>query len=42
MDGYHDLLFNNGGVEYVIVPVLVLLAMSVVLFIVGIPRFKYE
>jgi ABC-2 type transport system permease protein len=42
MDGYHDLFFNNGGLEDVIVPVLVLLAMSVVLFIVGIPRFKYE
>jgi hypothetical protein len=42
MDGYHDLLFNNGGIEYVIVPVLVLLAAPVVLFIVAIPRFKFE
>ena len=42
MDGYHDLFFNNGGIEDVIVPVLVLLAASVVLFIVAIPRFKFE
>jgi len=42
MDGYHDLFFNNGGLADVTVPVLVLLAMSAVLFIVAIPRFKYE
>ncbi len=42
MDGYQALFFNNGGLEDVIVPVLVLLAASVVLFIVAIPRFKFE
>jgi ABC-2 type transport system permease protein len=42
MDGYHDLFFNNGGLEDVIVPVPVILSISAVLFIVAIPRFKFE
>ncbi len=42
IDGFNDLFFNNGGFEQVIVPVLVLLAASVMLFIVAFPRFKFE
>ena len=42
MDGYNDLFFNNGGMGDVLLPIAVLLAMSVVMFGLGITRFKYE
>jgi ABC-2 type transport system permease protein len=42
MDGFNALIFNSGGLEDVVVPMLVLLGLSAVLFIIGISRFKYE
>jgi hypothetical protein len=42
MDVIDDLFINNGGLENVIVPVLVLLVAAVMLFIIGISRFKFE
>ena len=42
MDGFNALFFNSGVLEDVIVPVLVLLGLSVMPFIIGFSRFRYE
>lgn len=42
MDGYTTLLFRNGDLGEVYVPILVLTGMSLVLFGLGIRRFKYD
>ncbi len=42
MDGYTDLMFRSGNLSDVMLPLLVLLAMSVVFFAYGIRRFSYQ
>lgn len=42
MDGYTVLLFQNGNLGEVYVPILVLTGMSLVLFGLGVRRFKYD
>ena len=42
MDGFHDLIWYNGGFSDVLPEIGVLLAAAVVLFAIGIRRFKYE
>jgi ABC-2 type transport system permease protein len=42
MDGYTALLFRNGTMNDVAVPILVLFGMSLALFGLGIWRFKYD
>ena len=42
MDGYRSLLFYNGDLSTVIVPVLVLLGMAAVFFLFGVVRFKFD
>ena len=42
MDGFHALLFQNGTLVDVIVPVFVLLVLASAFFIIGIRRFRYE
>lgn len=42
MDGYNALIFQNGGVGDVIVPVAVLLAMAAVCFAIGVRRFRFD
>jgi ABC-2 type transport system permease protein len=42
MDGFNSLIFENGSLGTVIIPILVLLAMSAVFFAFGVTRFKYE
>jgi ABC-2 type transport system permease protein len=41
MDGFRSLLFQNGNLSTVMVPVLVLLGMTVVFFVYGVARFKF-
>lgn len=42
MDAFHELIFYGGGLPDVVVPVAVLLAMTVVLFVIALPRFRYD
>lgn len=42
MDGFNQLAFFQGGLGDVLLPVGVLLAMSVVFFVIAVSRFKYE
>jgi ABC-2 type transport system permease protein len=42
MDSYTSLMFRNGDLQDVLVPLLVLAGMSAVFFAVGIKRFRYE
>jgi len=42
MDSYTSLMFRNGDLQDVLVPLLVLACMSAVFFAVGIKRFRYE
>jgi ABC-2 type transport system permease protein len=42
MDSYTSLMFRNGDLQDVLVPLLVLAGMSAALFAVGIKRFRYE
>src|SRR5690606_30860692 len=42
MDSYRSLLFYDGSLSTVIVPVLVLLGMAVVFFLFGVARFKFD
>ena len=42
MDGFRSLVYFNGGIADVLLPVGVLLAASVVLFAIGVRGFKYE
>ena len=42
MDGFHDLIWFNGGFGDVLPEIGVLLAAAAVLFVVGIRSFKYE
>ena len=42
MEGFNSLIFNGGDLSTVIVPALVLLAMTVVFFALGIMGFSYE
>ncbi len=42
MDGFHDLIWFNGGFGDVLPEIGVLLAAAAVLFIIGIRSFKYE
>ncbi len=42
MDGFNEILFYGGGIAEIIVPVAVLLAMSGVLFVVGVMNFEIE
>ena len=41
MDGFRSVIFFGGGLGTVIVPLLVLLAMAVVFFAIGVARFKF-
>lgn len=41
MDGFRSVIFFGGGLGTVIVPLLVLLAMAVVFFAIGVRRFKF-
>jgi ABC-2 type transport system permease protein len=41
MDGFHSLMFYNGDLSTVLVPIGVLLGITVASFGVGIWRFKY-
>ena len=42
MDSYTSLMFRNGNLQDVLVPLLVLAGMSAALFAFGIGRFRYE
>lgn len=42
MDGFHDLIWFNGGFADVLPEIGVLLAAAAVLFIIGVRSFKYE
>lgn len=42
MDSYRSLLFYDGSLSTVIMPVLVLLGMAVVFFLFGVARFKFD
>jgi ABC-2 type transport system permease protein len=42
MDGFNQLAFFQGGLGDVLLPIGVLLAMSVVFFVIAVSRFKYE
>lgn len=42
MDGYNSLIFENGDISTVLLPVLVLLAIGLVCFGIGIWRFRYD
>ncbi|MBK8022525.1 MAG: ABC transporter permease [Chloroflexi bacterium] len=41
MDAYREIIFYGGGLGDVIVPIVVLLAATVVLFAVGVTRFRF-
>jgi ABC-2 type transport system permease protein len=41
MDGFRSIIFFGGGLGTVIMPLLVLLAMAVVFFAIGVRRFKF-
>lgn len=42
MDGFRSVIFNGGGLPDVVVPVGVLLALTAVMFLIAVRRFKYE
>lgn len=42
MDGYTELMFRNGTLEDVGISIVVLLGLALVLFVVGIRRFRYQ
>jgi ABC-2 type transport system permease protein len=42
MDGFHSLIFFDGSLSTVIVPILALLALAVVFFVYGVMRFKFD
>ncbi len=42
MDGFNTLIFHGGGLGAVLLPVGVLIAAAVVLFAIGVARFRYE
>jgi ABC-type multidrug transport system permease subunit len=42
MDAFHQLLFYNGGLGDILLPVGVLVAITAVLFGVGILTFRYD
>ena len=42
MDGFNALVYHNGGLGAVLVPVVVLLAAAAALFAFGVSRFQYE
>ncbi|HEY4666249.1 MAG TPA: ABC transporter permease, partial [Anaerolineales bacterium] len=42
MDSYTSLMFRNGDLQDVLIPLLVLVGMSAALFAIGIKRFRYE
>ncbi len=42
MEGFQTVIFHGGGVQDVIPPMLVLLAITAVCFIIAVRRFKYE
>ncbi|NDJ61314.1 MAG: ABC transporter permease [Chloroflexi bacterium] len=42
MDGYRSLIFLDGNLGTVIVPLLVLLGLTVVFFVIGVRRFQYS
>ena len=42
MDGFHDLIWFNGGIGDVLPEIGVLLAAAAVLFVIGVRSFKYE
>lgn len=41
MDGYHEIIFYGGGLGDVIVPILVLVALTAALFAFGVSRFRF-
>jgi len=42
MDGYNSLIFENGDLHTVLIPILVLLAITLVCFAIGVWRFRYD
>ena len=42
MDGFNAVIFFGGGVQDVLVPVAVLLAISAVIFAIAVRRFRYD
>ncbi len=42
MDGFHTLLYNQGGLPDVLLPVGVLLVGAVVLFVIAVARFRFD
>jgi ABC-2 type transport system permease protein len=42
MDGYNALIFKNGDLQAVLLPILVLLAIALVCFAIGVWRFRYD
>lgn len=42
MDGFHSLIFFNGNLGTIIVPILVLLGMGAAFFAFGVARFRFE
>ncbi len=42
MEGFRSVIFHGGGVESVITPVLILLAVTAVVFVIAVRRFRYE
>jgi hypothetical protein len=42
MDGFNALIFENGDLQAVIIPILVLLVIALVCFGIGIWRFRYD
>jgi hypothetical protein len=42
MDGFTTLTYNGGHLVDVLLPLAVLAGMTVILFIIAIPRFKYQ
>jgi ABC-2 type transport system permease protein len=42
MDGYNSLIFERGDLHTVLIPILVLLALALVCFGIGIWRFRYD
>lgn len=42
MEGFRNVIFHGGGVESVVTPVLILLAVTALVFVIAVRRFKYE
>jgi ABC-2 type transport system permease protein len=42
MDGFHVLIFENGDLSQVTMPILVLLVMAIAFFVIGVRRFRYD